>query len=865
MLDDEINAEIDELTDEFYEAHVEDQAIRFWEGAIIQTVPTGAPPEYITVEIEGFDDENVNWRGVPASLVVGDEVLVWENPVTHRREIAAGSGTTGTSTSSPWQKVTVAPFGGDFALLSAAIAWIDALPGAIGPAAARQFAVNVLGGTFGPEAADVIISQYIHVGGEGEGTVIDMGDATLRLAADSSLQEIIVTSTANDNGSVIIVQGNNAVIDDVRVIITDGPNQECVFFDSVDNVELYHVVCETTYVGNSYAFNVYHSTVLFWDCHVDDKTNFWLGLYVSTAGNPSTVTTKFCDFYTSTHDIWVLASNVWNHFACNFDPVNVTIAGTENALHHGRTRFADKVYAGTFGAPVDTQVTRAGQYGFELHYSGNNYNVTALRVRASLITTDAPTRHAIGGRFTGAGNDDVNASLIEGAYFEALGKGTTNATTIDKLVGIDINPEYEAFDVINNYKGIYLRCVTDARLHGFGGTSYGIYLYNQQKGEADGGQLDAGIWIGTNLTAPQTAYDYCIDMSNSVGHVATADIRLSSGGTIGGAGGEGIEVNAAEAITLAGPSMTVPDDWWVGLGGAAGRLEFDNQATDEANFRSCNVFLDANMDFYPDGTVIAGEALNDRVEDISGDKGVALYGYNPNQILVPVTAWALGVAASGRDDFFRDNLAGGTTQWSWVAGCTGQSFSILPASWGDIAADFNGGANPNHAILANLNLTHVAGAYYYCRFIPGWMENQDHRIGFVLMDSAWTMGAAFWYTYSFAAATVTLTFATYSDPGAWLSHANAKTSAVGYTTGWTTRWTGTVRNLDQVDPLNVAIRPLSGVSLLAYVLDSCGFSVNRVYADAVSDFTPDDMFLFVEGNLNQFKRGQFDWVGQNII
>jgi len=342
MFDRETEEKIEELADEIYEGVSEDRDLRCFEGGIVRSTPTGSPPEYITVELDGgIYDENVDWRGVPASLVVGDEVLVMQNPYTHRRWIAGGSGATTTSTSSPWQKVTVAVSGGDFALPSAAIAWINALPGAIGPAATRQFAINILGGTF-VEAADVTIPQYVHVGGEGEGTVLDMGNATLRLAADSSLQEIVVTSTANDTASVIIVQGDNVVMDDVRVIITGGPNQECVYFNSADNVELYHVVCESTTVTN-YAFNVYDSTVLFWDCHVDDTTNFWLGLYVSTAGNPSTVTTKFCDFLTSTHDVWVLAANTWNHFACNFDPANVTVVGTEVPLPHGKTNFDDEV------------------------------------------------------------------------------------------------------------------------------------------------------------------------------------------------------------------------------------------------------------------------------------------------------------------------------------------------------------------------------------------------------------------------------------------------------------------------------------------------------------------------------------------
>jgi hypothetical protein len=550
MFDRETEEKIEELADEIFEGVAEDRDIVYFEGGIVRSAPTGAPPEYITVEVEAIYDENVMWRGVPASLVVGDEVLVWENPKTHRREIAGGSGASTTSTASPWQKVTVAASGGDFALLSAAIAWINALPGAVGPAATRLFAVNVLGGVFGPEAADVTIPQYVHVGGEGEGTVLDMGDATLRLAADSSLQEIVVTSTANDTGSVVIVQGDNAVMDDVRVIITGGPNQECVYFEHADNVELYHVVCESTAVTN-YAFNVYHSSVLFWDCHVDDTTNFWLGVYAQSPGNPSTVTTKFCDFLTSTHDVWVLAANTWNHFACNFDPANVTVAGTENALLHGRTRFADKVVAGSFGAPVDVQVTRAGEYGFELHYSGNDYNVTGLRVRGSLITTDAAARTAQAAKLQAANSDGIDAGVVQGALIEAIGKSNATASTISDMRAALLNTEWDAQDTVTDLKTLYVRTHTrNSAVAGYvSNTGYLVYLENEAVG-GNGQMLDAAIYVkATNVSTPM-AFDYCIDLVGAAGEVNTADVRLSSGGTFGGVGTEDLSIDAAGNVFI---------------------------------------------------------------------------------------------------------------------------------------------------------------------------------------------------------------------------------------------------------------------------------------------------------------------------
>lgn len=329
-LDTETKALLTEAIDEAFEAFVDDQAIKFWEGGIVRTAPTGAPPQYIQVEIEGFYDQNVMWRGVPASLQVGDQVLVWENPRTHRREVLGGSGLTKPSTSSPWQKVTVAVSGGDFTLPSAAIAWIDALPAGVGPSATRLFAVNILGGTF-VETADVTISQYIHVGAEGEGTVWDMGTFELEIAADASLMHGIVTGTGSDTGRVIDVIGDNAVMRDVRVIVTAANG--CVDVSSCDNVELYGVTCETT-VDNGWGFYIYNSTALLWNCKADDTVNSQAGLILGTAGSPSTVTSLFCQFRAKAagNDVNVFANNTWYDRGSQFDPNNCAIAGTEVML-----------------------------------------------------------------------------------------------------------------------------------------------------------------------------------------------------------------------------------------------------------------------------------------------------------------------------------------------------------------------------------------------------------------------------------------------------------------------------------------------------------------------------------------------------
>jgi len=557
MLDPETESKVGELAGELYEAHVDDQTIRFWEGGIVQTAPTGAPPEYITVEIEGIYDENVMWRGVPASLIVSDEVVVWENPISHRREIFGGSGATTTSTSSPWQKITVAPSGGDFALLSAAIAYINALPGAIGPAATRQFAVNMLGGTF-VEAADVTIPSWVGVEGEGEETVLDMGDASLNMSADSSLENMVVTSTGDDNNWVIMASGaDNVVMRDVRVIVTSGTFYDAVLiYDSI-GVELYHVIVEST-TANNIGFDItWDSVVLLWGCKADDTTNFAWALYILASTNPSTVTTKFGEFRAASVDVTVDTNCEWRHFCTNFDPANSTINGTQTPLRHGYTRFADKVYAGTFGAPVDVQVTQAGQYGFELHYSGNNYDVTALRARASLITTDAAARTAQGAKLQGANSNGIDAWVVQGAIIEGIGKSNADAATISNLRGALVNTEWDDFDTVTDLKTLHVRTHTrhSAGAGYISNTGYLIYLENEAVG-GNGQMLDAAIYVkATNVSTPM-AFNYGIDFTGAAGEINTADILLSSGGTLGGVGTEDVVVDAAGVVILNNGDLT---------------------------------------------------------------------------------------------------------------------------------------------------------------------------------------------------------------------------------------------------------------------------------------------------------------------
>lgn len=232
------------------------------------------------------------------------------------------------------QVVSVGASGCNYTLVSDAIAYINGLGDA---AANKPYLIWVMAGEFA-ETASVTIPQYVHVHGKGEATTLDMDDYRVIVSADGSLESMVVTSTGADADRVVDFAGNNAVGRDLRIIATGASG--CVDVGSATGVELYHVICEAT-TPSSWGFYIYDSTVQLWDCEADDTTNFVFALQLGTTGNPSTATTKFCEFRAASagNDVNVLANNTWNHFETQFDPDNCTLTGTETPLPHGRSYF----------------------------------------------------------------------------------------------------------------------------------------------------------------------------------------------------------------------------------------------------------------------------------------------------------------------------------------------------------------------------------------------------------------------------------------------------------------------------------------------------------------------------------------------
>lgn len=219
----------------------------------------------------------------------------------------------------------------------------------------------------------------------------------------------------------------------------------------------------------------------------------------------------------------------------------------------GTLALSGKLTAGSFASPID--VTNTREYGFELHYSGNNYNVTGLRSRARLKTTGT-TASAQGALLQAANEDGIDAGVLQGALIEAIGKSDGNAATIAVMRGCLVNTEWGDYDTVTNLKTMHVRTHSrNAAGAGSFGTGYGIYIENEAVG-GNGQAYDAGIYFkGTNLSAGNKAFTYGIDFSGAT--YGTADIKITEGGLIGGSGAD-LRVTSNNQVIINKTSVTYP-------------------------------------------------------------------------------------------------------------------------------------------------------------------------------------------------------------------------------------------------------------------------------------------------------------------
>ncbi len=203
--------------------------------------------------------------------------------------------------------------------------------------------------------------------------------------------------------------------------------------------------------------------------------------------------------------------------------------------HDGGRGMTGKFIAGTFSTPLDIGLTPASRgYGMEIHWFGDDANVTGLRSRAQLRTSEASTRTAQGALIQAANNNGISAGVLNGALIEAIGKSDISASTITMMRGALINTEWNAKETITDLRILHVRTHTrNASTEGYiSGTSYGIYIENEAVG-GNGQVLDAGIYLKqTNISGGNKAFTYGIDFTGAQNYISTADIRLQYGETI---------------------------------------------------------------------------------------------------------------------------------------------------------------------------------------------------------------------------------------------------------------------------------------------------------------------------------------------
>jgi len=242
-----------------------------------------------------------------------------------------------------------------FATLGAAVAYIKGLPAASRPAAGQEFMIEIQAGTY-TETGDIdlpaaVALTHTHIRGQGEATIVNMVGFELTLNDDCSMESLIITGTGAGSGQLVLITGDRVVMREVRVKLTAG--NDCVEINGAADAELNHVILETTTIG-TVGFYITNSTVSMWDCDANDSTRFWPALLIGHTANPSTVTTRYCTFRAAAanNDVWVDANCTWQHFACQFDPGNISInaAATETPLSHGRTYIYDVSRIGNPGA-----------------------------------------------------------------------------------------------------------------------------------------------------------------------------------------------------------------------------------------------------------------------------------------------------------------------------------------------------------------------------------------------------------------------------------------------------------------------------------------------------------------------------------
>lgn len=251
----------------------------------------------------------------------------------------------------------------------------------------------------------------------------------------------------------------------------------------------------------------------------------------------------------------------------NSDPVlaNITATANQITVTNGAGTIAlslpnplaipGKLTAGSFGSPTD--VTNTRKYGFELHYSGNDYDVFGIRSRANLITTaNSSTRTATGAELQAANSNGISVNVLCGAKCSSTGKSTSSSATISYMRAVDLITEWGAKDTVTNLYNTHIKCITrNAAGEGSFGIGYGIYLENIAVG-GTGQALDAGIYFKETSFATDS-FVYGIDFTGAT--YDKGDINLSADPMIRSDGERVIHFNHDQKGCFVGEDTTDGD------------------------------------------------------------------------------------------------------------------------------------------------------------------------------------------------------------------------------------------------------------------------------------------------------------------
>ncbi len=155
-----------------------------------------------------------------------------------------------------------------------------------------------------------------------------------------------------------------------------------------------------------------------------------------------------------------------------------------------------------------------------------------------------------------------------------------------------------------------------------------------------------------------------IDQNGNVGVGASSQFQVNSSGAIAAVTGitssgnvnanAGLDVDDVYTIADGGLTVTVSDNFWQGLGASSGRIEFDDQSTDEVNILSANVGIGTTT---PDQKVVVRNDIDGLTTvnvwnntNASGARTALTLGNNTSQYLLNLDVFSASWVPSGSDD-----------------------------------------------------------------------------------------------------------------------------------------------------------------------------------------------------------------------